>query len=111
MEGFKESVYRDVCCLSFQGVKEFRLSSGKVIDIVTNIFAIEVDYTHKWAESIGQALQYAYESGKKPCIVFIYDYSKDYALLNSVLPTIKRLYITLYTIDLRTRKIEIKWMG
>lgn len=110
MKGFKESTYRDVINMAFQGVKEFRLPSGKIVDIMTNNYAVEVDYVHKWAESIGQSLQYAMESNKKPMIVFIYDYANDYTLLNTVFPLIKRLEIALYTIDLYTRKIVLVYM-
>ena len=44
------------------------------IDLLTDDFAIEVDRLEKFHETIGQALHYAKETGKKPAIaIFILD--------------------------------------
>jgi hypothetical protein len=103
-----ESFYTNLLIPYFKGVKQFHLKSGKYVDILSKNLAIEVDFTHKWAESIGQSLVYAFESGKRPCIVFIFDYSKDVKLLTGILPVLKRLCITVYTIDVFTREIKLR---
>ncbi|MBZ0218085.1 MAG: hypothetical protein K8F25_16130 [Fimbriimonadaceae bacterium] len=41
------------------------------VDCLSATHAIEVDWADKWAESIGQALYYAYETGKEPGIVLV----------------------------------------
>ena len=41
------------------------------IEILTDIYAIEIDYAKNWAESIGQSLYYALISDKKPGILLI----------------------------------------
>ncbi|QXD24577.1 hypothetical protein F7C95_01340 [Opitutia bacterium ISCC 51] len=40
-------------------------------DIVTATHAIEVDFADKWAEAIGQSLNYAMQTGKKAGIVLV----------------------------------------
>ncbi len=41
------------------------------IDCLTDEYAIEVDFSKKWAESVGQALYYAEMTGKKPAVGLI----------------------------------------
>ena len=42
-------------------------SYGRV-DLLTDEFAVEVDWLGKWHEGIGQAVHYAHETGKKPVV-------------------------------------------
>jgi len=35
------------------------------------LYAVEVEYAHKWAEAIGQSLYYSRMTGKKPGVVLI----------------------------------------
>lgn len=51
--------------------KERRLWDNTRIDILTQNFAIEVDWVHKWAEAIGQSLYYSAISYKKPGICLL----------------------------------------
>lgn len=102
-----ESFYQGILIDHFKGIQNYHLPSGKICDIVNNELAIEVDFTHKWAEAVGQSLQYALETDLRPCIVFIYNYSKDFYLLNSVVPLLKRLCIKVYLIDVFTRNIKL----
>ena len=102
MNHFKEIVYQEKAREIFKGVSGYRLPSGKVIDILSGVYAIEVDFVSKWAESIGQSLQYAYESGKLPCIIFIYDEIDNRILLNSIRPLLTQLNIKVFTMDVRT---------
>jgi hypothetical protein len=102
MNHFKEKVYQEKIREIFKGVSDYHLPSGKIIDVLSGVYAIEVDFVSKWAESIGQSLQYAYESGKLPCIVFIYDEIENRILLNSVRPLLIQLNIKVFTMDNRT---------
>lgn len=102
-EKFYQVILRD----HFKGIENYHLPSGKICDILNDELAIEVDFVRKWAESIGQSLQYAMETDNRPCIVFIYNYSKDYYLLHSVMPLLKRLCIKVYSIDVFTRQIKL----
>jgi hypothetical protein len=107
MDKFKECVYRDAAMEAFRACREVKLPSGKIVDLMSNEFVIEVDFVKKWAESIGQSLQYAQETGKRACIMFIYDVIEDRVLLNSVKPLLKRLEIRVYTIDISTRVLNL----
>jgi len=50
---------------------ERTLWDGTRVDICTDNNAIEVDWAHKWAEAIGQALYYGGEMAKKPTILLL----------------------------------------
>lgn len=102
----RESFFRDIVKKHFSGISEYHLPSGRRIDVISLDYAIEVEHISKWAESIGQSLVYAFESGKLPCIVFIVHPTKDRHLLQSVLPAIKKSGITVYTIDCVSQTIS-----
>jgi hypothetical protein len=97
-----EAFYCKKIATYFKGVEQVHLKSGLIPDVVTDVLVIEVDFVHKWAESIGQSLQYSLETGKKATIVFIYDSVRDYYLLNEVTPLLKRLSISVYVIDINS---------
>lgn len=51
---------------------EVRTRKGKMIDIMTDSEAIEVEWaTTKWYESIGQSLFYAIETNRQPAIILL----------------------------------------
>lgn len=52
------------------GKTEVPVQSGRV-DILTDEYAIEVDFANKWKQSIGQAMWYGFQTGKKPGIILI----------------------------------------
>jgi len=52
------------------GEKEKTVYGGRV-DIVTDEYAIEVEFASKWKHSIGQALWYGLQTNKAPGIVLI----------------------------------------
>lgn len=56
-------------CADFQ--REVVVKSGARVDCLTADYAIEIDFTEKWAEAIGQALDYAHETGRKPGAILI----------------------------------------
>ena len=67
----KEKYYQAKLCDELDGVMERRLPDYTRIDCLTDQYAIEVDFSKKWAESVGQALYYALMTGKKPAVGFI----------------------------------------
>ena len=47
------------------------MKDGTRCDILTATHAIEVDFAKKWAEAIGQSLNYAMHTGKRPGVALI----------------------------------------
>lgn len=47
------------------------LPNGTTVDCVTDDYAIEVDFSNKWAEAIGQSLMYAAELQRLPGIILV----------------------------------------
>ena len=68
---------------------EVVLSDGSRCDCVTQTNAVEVDFAHKWAESIGQSLLYSALTGKRAGILLIMKQG-DEQFLNRLNTTIKR---------------------
>lgn len=52
------------------GATEAPVANGRV-DVLTDIYAIEVDRFGKWHEGIGQAAHYGSETGRLPCLALI----------------------------------------
>ena len=53
------------------------MPDGTRCDIVTETSAIEVDFADKWAEAIGQSLNYAFQSSKRAGILLILEKPSD----------------------------------
>lgn len=64
-----ESEFRSRFCAGMQ--QERVLPNGTRVDCITDRLAIEVDWTHKWAEAIGQSLLYAAATEKLPAIILV----------------------------------------
>jgi len=54
----------------FQGETEVTVEGGRA-DIVTDTYAIEVEWAPKWKHAIGQALWYALQTNRRPGIVLL----------------------------------------
>jgi hypothetical protein len=67
----RESYYQDKFAKIVGGETEVVLSDGTRADIVTDKYAIEVDFGTKWAESIGQSLSYAIQLEKKAGVLLV----------------------------------------
>lgn len=65
-----ESDYRDALSHYLNGEIEVPVTDGKV-DIVTQQYAIEVEFANKWKESIGQAIWYGLQTNREPAIILI----------------------------------------
>jgi len=57
------------------GRVEVAVPNGR-IDVLTDIYAIEVERLEKWHEGIGQASHYAISTGKVGCLALIIDSDK-----------------------------------
>lgn len=79
----RESVYRDAWCM---GETEVRMPNGNRADCVTTNYAIEVEFAKKYHEGVGQALDYAMQTGKKPAILLIIEKDKDWRYYNKLKP-------------------------
>lgn len=66
----RESWYRDQVATKLNGKTEVRVPDGRV-DIVTDTHAIEVEFSAKWKNAIGQSLWYSLQTQKKAGIVII----------------------------------------
>ena len=59
--------------LRMDAATEVVLWDGSRVDIMTDEYAIEVDWAYKWSEGVGQCLYYAAVSGKKPALLLLWD--------------------------------------
>lgn len=75
----KEADYVNAYC---KGEIEHILPDKTRIDCLTETEACEFDWAKKWYEGFGQALWYAHNTGKKPCLVLILKSQKDYVYFN-----------------------------
>ena len=66
-----ESDYADPWCAARGGVSEKVLADRTRVDCLLPGFAVEVDYAHKWAEAMGQALHYGRMTGRMPGVLLI----------------------------------------
>ncbi len=66
-----ESYYRDVICMKWKGTAEYNLDDGARVDCLTDEYAVEFDFSNKWAEAVGQALYYSMKTGKKAGVVLL----------------------------------------
>jgi hypothetical protein len=72
-----ESYYQRLWALDYDSELEVILKDGTRCDIVTIDHAIEVDWARKWAEAIGQSLNYSMQTGKRGGILLIMDGERD----------------------------------
>lgn len=66
-----EKDYQKEWCDRVGGEIEVVLDDGARVDCLTQHYAVEFDFCHKWAEGVGQALYYGIKTGKKPAVVLI----------------------------------------
>lgn len=71
-----EEWYQERWCAS-RGQMEVVLADGSRCDCLTDAYAVEFDFGRKWAEAIGQALNYSAQTGKRPGIVLILERAGD----------------------------------
>lgn len=71
-----EAAYQNAWCKAHNGIMEYENSDKTRVDCLTSTHAVEFDFWHKWAESVGQALHYGLMTGKKPKVVLILENPK-----------------------------------
>ena len=106
-----EKFYQKVFCNKVGGVLEYRLNDGSRVDCLTSTYAIEVDFSSKWAEGIGQSLYYSLMTGKKAAVLLIMEKKyKDIDKLQKLKKVAKRHGITVFTIDseLVIKRVKLK---
>jgi hypothetical protein len=74
---YPEKYYQDAWCKKYNGKTEVVLSDGSRCDCLTDEYATEVEFAHKWAEAVGQSLHYAALTGKKAKVLLIMRSKKD----------------------------------
>lgn len=92
-----EKDYQREWCVACGGELEHVLPDGARVDCLTDEYAIEFDFAVKWAEAIGQALYYAFMTGKRPGIVLIMEKADDVRYLERLLPVAELHGITVWT--------------
>ena len=65
-----EKEHAELLCAGFDAI-EWRNEDGTRTDCLNAQYAVEVDYTYKWAEGVGQALYYAELHQRTPGIIFV----------------------------------------
>lgn len=80
----KEAYYVSQWCRDDFGKTEFPLWDNTRVDCLTKDYAIEFDFAHKWAESVGQSLYYAKMTGKKPAVAIIMSDLSDYKYVKRI---------------------------
>lgn len=78
-----EAQYSRLINQTLGGQLEYRVTSGRV-DILTEKYAIEVEFARKWKQAIGQALWYGLQTNKQSGIVLIVESSSDYKYFNQL---------------------------
>lgn len=66
-----EKYYQEIWCNAYDGKMEVVMENGSRCDCLTEDNAAEFDFAHKWAESVGQSLNYSQQTGKRAGIVLI----------------------------------------
>ena len=75
--GNSERYYQEKLAKKLLAQQEVVMSDGTRCDLVTETHAIEVDFARKWAEAIGQSLNYGRMTGKSAGIVLIIEKDGD----------------------------------
>lgn len=81
------------------GKMEVVLDDLARVDIVTDTFAIEVDFADKWSQSVGQALYYADKLSKKAGILLVVNGHQDDRYVKRLMNVAYKHGITVWIID------------
>ncbi len=104
-----ESDYQQKLCAGMQ--MEVRLPNGTRADCMTDRLAIEVDWAHKWAEAIGQSMNYAAVTGKMPAAILICKRGTEakclnWSLLTSETATYWKLPLTVWLCGANVQRLD-----
>lgn len=96
-----EAYYQEIAAKKYSGQAEVTMPDGTRCDIVTEAHAIEVDFADKWAEAIGQSLNYSFQLNKKAGILLILEKPDDERHLIRVQSIIKHFKLTIDVLAIR----------
>jgi hypothetical protein len=77
LSALPERHYQDIFAAQIGGQTEVTASDGTRCDILTDSYAIEVDFARKWGEAIGQSLNYSFQFNRQAGIVLILEKPSD----------------------------------
>lgn len=95
----RESYYQKRLGNLMNGKVEVLLDDKTRVDVLTDTFAIEVDFAEKWSESVGQALYYAEKLNKKPGILLVINGRNDDKYINRLMTVAYKHGITVWIMD------------
>lgn len=93
---YNERYYQNKWCSQWNGKQEVKLIDFTRVDCITKNYAVEFDFTKKWAECFGQAVHYSDITGKKPACILIIEQPKDFIKYYKIMPTFKKHNVTLW---------------
>jgi len=93
-----ERDYQHWWCKKHGGEREYLLPDNTRVDCLTKEYAVEVEYAAKWAESIGQSLYYAQQTGRKPAVLMILQEKGDERFLKRLRTVAKEQEIKVWTV-------------
>lgn len=102
-----ERWYQERWCAT-RGQMEVVMPDQSRVDCMNATHAVEFDFGRKWAESIGQALNYGAQSGRTPGIVLILKAPGDVRYLERV-KSVRRAYglpLEVWAVDREGREVE-----
>lgn len=95
---YPEKYYQSRWCTAHSGQQEVIMPDGSRADCITENYAIEFDFAHKFQEAVGQSLEYSLQTGEQPGIVLIMEnYETDRIFLNRLLPIAEKYNIKVWT--------------
>ena len=99
----KEKCYQNFFAQRLKGCTEVLMPDKTRCDILTEDFAIEVDFANKWAEAIGQSLHYANLMNRKAGIVLVLRKKTDHLHMEKLLRV-----INFYNLPIKVFPFEMK---
>jgi hypothetical protein len=98
----RESYYQNGFAILMKGQKEVVLDDMTRVDVLTDTFAIEVDFAEKWSQSVGQALFYAEKLNKKAGILLVVNGQLDEKYVRRLMIVAINHNITVWLMDYNT---------
>jgi hypothetical protein len=98
---YLEKDYQNKWCKEQKGRTEVVMEDRTRCDCLTSTYSVEFDFANKWAEAVGQSLNYSFKTGKKAGIVLILEDEKDKKYLDRLNGMIKekKLPIKVWSVD------------
>jgi len=100
----REPYYTQLLAKKLDWVAEVQTPVGTRCDLVSQTHAVEVEWTTKPYQAVGQALHYSLELDKEPGILFLYrlDSEREFALTRAG-KTVDKLHIKVWWYNIDTK--------